>query len=337
MKKLLLTGLVCASTLFAQSDYKYEVTPMLGGAYTEGNLDLDRNYGNFGLSLGTNLDDSMFDQVELGFLRSVQDVDYKGNNGDTGITRVFTNFIKEYEISAKSSFYGLIGAGIEIFDTEKFNNEDGLFGNYGLGYKYKLDNDMAIKFDVRHLIETDHGDNNLLYTVGLAIPFGKKAAPIPTKQKMMKKEEPMKMMAPKDSDNDGVMDANDKCPNSPMGAKVDNDGCAEMVDLNIQFETNSSVIRVRFNDRVKAFADYMKDNKAVTATIEAHTDSVGSDKSNEILSERRAASAVRALKEMNIDESRLEAVGYGEYRPIADNKTKEGRAQNRRVHAIINR
>lgn len=337
MKKLLLTSLVCASTLFAQSNYQYEITPMIGGTFTEGNLDLERNYANFGLSIAENLDDSMFDQVELGFLRSVQEVDYDGNNGDTGITRVFTNVIKEYELSAKSSLYALIGAGIEIFDDEKLGNETGLFGNYGIGYKYKLDNDMAIKFDLRHLIETDHGDNNLLYTVGLSIPFGKKGvqeAPVST---MPMKEKMVYNHMEKDSDNDLVNDNMDKCPTTPAGARVDNDGCAVMVNLNINFETNSSVVQPRYNQKIVDFANYMKEYPRVSADIEAHTDSVGSDASNQILSERRADSTVRELKEQNIDASRLKAVGHGEQMPIASNKTEEGKAKNRRVQAAINR
>jgi OOP family OmpA-OmpF porin len=90
-KKLLITSLICSSVLFAaQSEYKYEVTPMIGGAVTEGNLDLDRNYANAGVSLGINLDeDSMFDQIELGFLRTLGDVDYKNSTANTSVSRFF--------------------------------------------------------------------------------------------------------------------------------------------------------------------------------------------------------------------------------------------------------
>ena len=73
---------------------------------------------------------------------------------------------------------------------------------------------MALKADIRHLIETDHGDNNLLYTVGLSIPFGKKASPatatIETIE-VIKEPKPIIIM---DSDNDGVIDRLDQCPNT---------------------------------------------------------------------------------------------------------------------------
>ncbi len=336
MKKVILSTVLCATMMFAaNSEYKYEITPMLGGTYTEGNLDLERNYANAGLSLGFNLDNSMFDQIELGFLRTLEDVDYKRGNKDTGITRFFTNVIKDYPLTNKSSIYGLIGAGVEWFDDEQYKNESGLFANYGVGYKYKLDNGIAFKFDLRHLIETDHGDNNLLYTVGFAIPFGKKAS---TPAPVMKKPVPVKeKMIVKDHDKDGVIDSLDVCPNSPAGSIVNDKGCAILVDLRINFDTDSSVIKSQYDEKVTNFANYLKDNKNVSATIEAHTDSIASKAYNQKLSQRRADSTIEALKAQDIKASRLTPVGFGETHPISTNKTAEGRADNRRVHAIINR
>lgn len=360
MKKILLSSALCASMMFAaNSEYKYEVTPMIGGTYTEGNLNLDRNYANAGLSIGANLDDSMFDQVELGFLRTLGDVDYKDSpdpDKDTGITRYFANLIKEYGLSDTTSLYALIGAGVEVFDNEEFENETGLFGNYGVGIKYKISEAMSLKADVRHLIETDHGDNNLLYTVGLAIPFGKKAAaPAPMKEE------------PKDSDNDGVIDSMDQCPNSAPGAKVnakgceldsdmdgvvdsmdqcpntpkgdivDEKGCSLKVNLNINFKTDSAIIDNSYSSKIKKFADFMKAFPSVKGKIEAHTDSVGSDAYNQKLSERRANSTVKALEAYGVDTTRLNAEGFGESQPKASNDTAEGRAENRRVEGSIYR
>ena len=71
------------------------------------------------------------------------------------------------------------------------------------------------------------------------------------------------------------------------------------------------------------------------AKIEAHTDSKGSAKYNEALSQKRAEAAVKALTDLDINKDRLEAVGYGETKPKATNDTEEGRAANRRVEATI--
>merc|ERR1711879_596010 len=122
-KKILLSSALCASMMFAaNSEYKYEITPLVGGVYTEGNIGLDRDYFDAGLALGFNLDDSMGDQVELGFLRSIEDVEYRdAAPQDTGVTRVFTNLIKEYPMSDSLSFYGLVGAGLEFFDDASYD------------------------------------------------------------------------------------------------------------------------------------------------------------------------------------------------------------------------
>ena len=340
MKKILLTSALCATMMFAaNSEYKYEVTPMFGGVYTEGNLDLDRNYGVGGLSLGANLEDSMFDQVELGFLRSIGDVDYtkNGTNENTSVTRIFSNLVKEYELSSKTSLYALVGAGIEWFDNEEYENENGLFGNYGVGIKYKITDAMSLKADVRHLIETDHGDNNLIYTVGLAIPFGKKAAPAPVVEEVVPvAPAPVKMM-PKDTDGDGVVDSIDQCPTTPKGEIVDETGCTLNVDLNINFATDSAVINNSYDSKIKKFADFMKAFPSVKGKIAAHTDSDGSEAYNQKLSERRAASAVKALEAYGVESSRLDSVGYGEMNPKASNDTAEGKAMNRRVEGSISK
>jgi OOP family OmpA-OmpF porin len=337
MKKILLSSVVCASMMFAASDYNYEITPMVGGAYTEGNLGLDRNYLNGGLSLGFNQDSSIIDQVEIGVLRTVEDVGFENaGSRDTGITRVFTNLVKEYPLNADTSLYALVGAGVEFFDDEFAGNENGIFGNYGAGIKYKVAEELSLKFDVRHIIEADHGDNTLLYNLGFAIPFRKvvKMAPVVAPVVV---PAPVIIPAPMDSDNDGVIDANDQCPDTLSGAKVDTVGCMTLVDLNINFDTNSAVVKDAYNARIVNFANVMKNNSKLNATIEAHTDSVGSNAYNQKLSQRRAASTVEVLKSLNIDASRLKAVGYGETKPAASNMNKEGRAQNRRVNAVINK
>lgn len=336
MKRVLLSTIACASlALAANSDYKYEITPLIGGVVTEGNLDLDRNYANAGLSLGFNQFDSFIDQVELGFLRSIEDVGYTGTNNDTGVTRIFTNLIKEYPLTADASLYTLVGAGVEVFDDEANGNEDGLFGNYGAGIKYKVAEELSLKFDVRHVIEADHGDNNLLYTLGFAVPFGEVAKAAPVVEKPAPVETPAPVAAPKDTDGDGVIDNLDECPDTMKGAKVDTVGCMTLINLNINFDTDKSVIKDSYNSRIAEFAKMMKANPKLKASIEAHTDSVGSNAYNQKLSERRAASTVKALTDLGVDSTKIKAVGFGETRPVASNETVEGRAENRRVEAVM--
>lgn len=360
-EKVLLSSLLCASMMFAaNSEYKYEITPMIGGTYAEGNLDLDQNYGVGGLSLGFNLDESMFDQVEIGILNSLKDVEYKNSTKDVTITRTFANLVKDYKLNDSISLYALAGAGVEWFSNKLSTNETSPFVDYGVGIKYALNETMSLKADIRHLIETDNGDNNLLYTVGLAIPFGKKAAPAPVIV-----EKPVIKSEPKDSDNDGIIDEEDQCPNSAIGAKVnskgceidsdgdgvvdskdkcpntpkgdivDENGCSLKVNLNINFATDSAIINNSYDSKIKKFADFLKAFPTVKGKIEAHTDSDGSEEYNQKLSEKRAAAAVKALEAYGVDSSRVSATGYGETKPVASNDTAEGKAANRRVEGFI--
>ena len=119
------------------------------------------------------------------------------------------------------------------------------------------------------------------------------------------------------------------------GSKVDTVGCMTLVNLNVNFDTNKSEIKDIYGTRIHDFAKAMNTDKRLKADIEGHTDSVGSDAYNQKLSERRAASVVKALTELGVEKSRLKAVGYGESKPIASNETVEGRAENRRVHAVM--
>jgi len=69
--------------------------------------------------------------------------------------------------------------------------------------------------------------------------------------------------------------------------------------------------------------------------IQGHTDSVGSERTNELLSDRRANAVMDYLVANGIDQDRLTAKGYGEANPIATNKTAAGRKNNRRVEVIL--
>lgn len=339
MKKILLSTVACATMMLAaNSDYKYEITPTIGGVYTEGNTGSDRGYANAGLNFGFNLFDSFIDQVEIGFTNTLDQVDYE-NGTSTNVTRTFTNLIKEYSLTDNTSLYSLVGIGYEFFSNDDdLSNENSFFGNYGLGIKYKISEQVALKLDARHMIETDHGDNNLSYNVGLSVPFGEvaKAAPVVAAvAPVVAKVAPVE--APKDSDSDGVIDSLDECPNTMAKSKVDSVGCMTLVNLNINFDTNKSNIKDSYNTRIVEFANMLKANPKLKATIGAHTDSVGSDAYNQKLSERRAASTVEALKALKVDASKIKAVGYGETKPVASNNTVEGRAENRRVEAVMSK
>ncbi|RLQ23586.1 transporter [Seongchinamella sediminis] len=108
------------------------------------------------------------------------------------------------------------------------------------------------------------------------------------------------------------------------------------LEVDVQFEFNSSVISSAYDDEIARAAEALRDNAGIRATVEGHTDSSGEDNYNQWLSERRA-NAVRdmLINEHGISADQLVAIGRGEGSPIASNATAEGRARNRRVELVL--
>ncbi len=142
-----------------------------------------------------------------------------------------------------------------------------------------------------------------------------------------------------DTDGDGVNDEEDKCinekgPASNFGCPLINEEIIRKVDLaakNIFFATGSAKLLAKSFTSLNTVVKILNDNPSFNVNIDGHTDNVGKEDYNQGLSENRAASVKAYLVSKGISESRLTATGYGLTRPVADNKTVKGRAQNRRV------
>jgi len=136
-----------------------------------------------------------------------------------------------------------------------------------------------------------------------------------------------------DDDKDGVLNADDKCLDTPLGAVVDSDGCLKLIDLHVNFDYDSSVVKMGEMKNVNAYADFLTTHTNFKSKIVGYTDSQGSDAYNKKLSERRANAVKNVLIQEGVNANQLTSVGFGEANPVADNATKEGRAQNRRIEA----
>ena len=146
-----------------------------------------------------------------------------------------------------------------------------------------------------------------------------------------------------DTDGDGIADIDDHCPNAK--GTMENKGCPEIakqdvvrityIGSKIFFENNSDKLKVAslvlLDELVKILNKYDGANLA----IDGHTDSNGSDEFNMVLSQKRTNSVRTYLISKGVTESHLTATGYGETKPIADNKTSLGRSKNRRVELKI--
>lgn len=138
-----------------------------------------------------------------------------------------------------------------------------------------------------------------------------------------------------DSDNDGVVDSKDECPDTPKGYKVDPNGCPRSVTLHLNFASNSSTLPVSADKDVSALTEFMNENPAATITIIGHTDSTGQKAKNQILSENRAQALGMRLVQNGIAANRIKTFGKGINEPISSNKKPAGRAQNRRIEIQI--
>ena len=108
----------------------------------------------------------------------------------------------------------------------------------------------------------------------------------------------------------------------------------KFVTNNILFETGKATLKPESMEDIEKVADYMKKNPSARFEVQGHTDNQGSDKVNDPLSQQRAEAVVKALEGEGVDPFNLRPVGKGSHEPVADNKTEEGRAKNRRVEFI---
>ncbi len=108
----------------------------------------------------------------------------------------------------------------------------------------------------------------------------------------------------------------------------------KFVTNNILFETGKADLKPESMAEIQKVADYMKKNTSARFEVQGHCDNQGSDKVNDPLSQKRAEAIVAELVKLGVDEWNLRAVGKGSHEPVADNKTEEGRAKNRRVEFI---
>ncbi|CAN1530908.1 OmpA-like domain [Flavobacteriaceae bacterium] len=149
-----------------------------------------------------------------------------------------------------------------------------------------------------------------------------------------------------DADKDGVVDKEDECPTVPGPAS--NKGCPEVTqevlkELKVQaravfFVTGKAILKTadkgETDGRLDAIKDIIKNYPNAKFSIEGHTDSVGNDKANQKLSEARAKVVMDALVAKGVNPDNLTYKGFGETKPVADNKTPKGRAENRRTEVI---
>ena len=262
-----------------------------------------------------------------------------------------------------------------IPDTAINKNESGTFANLGLGAKIPLMDSGRLALKLEALYEAKYNDlrnsnfdSNLALLAGITLAFGgddlrpgnadnsaeiaaANAAALAAQEDADKARREAAAAAAlaatsvagtlalteanADDDNDGVKNTLDKCPNTPEGFTVANNGCMIKMNLHINFENASSKIDNASQKNAKLFTQLLKASPAYNVEIHGHTDSVGSAAFNQNLSQKRADSVKTMLVNKGIESKRITAIGKGENHPVASNKTAAGRAENRRIEAQL--
>ena len=334
LSRIALAMLVAAP--FAAANAGVTVTPLLVG-YTFQDSQHNNNGHDGSLTPYQELQDDLFVGAALGVELTPWlgfEAEYNQVKGDvegTGVagseykqTQINGNFYatsdlitKNYDSKIKP--YVLLGAGhykYDIDDVAARSDEQGTLGNAGAGVFWRLNDALSLRTEARGTYNFDEKFWNYTALAGLNVVLGghlKPAAPVVE-------------VAP-------VTPTPAPTPVAPVAPPQVED---LQMELRVFFDTNKSNIKDQYKPEVAKVADALTTFPNATARIEGHTDNTGPRKLNERLSLARANSVKSALvSEYNIDAGRLTTQGFAWDQPIADNKTKEGRAMNRRVFATI--
>ncbi|MDR2350190.1 MAG: OmpA family protein [Deltaproteobacteria bacterium] len=300
---------------------------IMGGGIFPTNLYINNGFVG-GVGLGYNFTENWGLEAFFHLAPNLSDRETPAGIGDNDIFSGRLNAIYHF---GQGILVPYVTAGIGGIkdDRELYPNYSSFTVNAGLGLKFFLNDTIAIRLEAADIYgfrkysyeKVDERLNAPLLTAGLTLQFGGgEAGPCA------------------DSDHDGVCDAYDACPGTPLGTPVKSDGCPVTVEilLDVEFDFDKDVVKPQYRAEVEKAAIYLNNHPNAKALLEGHTDSKGNDDYNMKLSQRRADSVRRYLTtEFNVDPARLTAEGFGETRPVDTNDTEEGRAHNRRVVAIF--
>jgi len=282
-------------------------------------------------------------------------LDFNDGSGDAlvgKLRQILPTLSLQYHFNPDGTWRPYIGAGINytmLFDEEGYGafgnsqvNADNSFGLAGqLGMDVGITENFFINAAVRYMdidsdLEVDGMDigsmsiDPVVYQLQVGYRFGR-PAPAPAPVAAAAPPPPPPPPPPADSDGDGVVDSLDQCPDTPKGDRVGSHGCSCDVTRQVQFALNSAELTDEGRKTLDEIAENLTRLKFVSGTVVGHTDSSGAEAYNQKLSERRAQAVADYLQTRGIAAGRLTASGAGETQPIADNKTADGRALNRRV------
>lgn len=241
--------------------------------------------------------------------------------------------------------YILVGGGANNHRRDTSENGWDFMAQAGAGLSYDFSPRVRGRAEAfyRHDMDGESLPNNSSYgdwvlALGVQIALGQVEVPVEPEPYTPPPPPPEPHCSELDSDGDGVNDCDDRCPNTPAGTVVGPDGCPLPVAIDlrgVEFDFDKSTLRPESRQTLDEATEVLRQYPDIRVEVAGHTDSIGSDQYNQGLSERRAQAVYDYLVGNGIDSGRLNARGYGENSPIADNATREGRQRNRRVELVV--
>ena len=349
MKRIALSVLVAAAVAGA-ADYNYEISPVVGYLWNSTSDETNTNNGGamggvdnhivYGVEMQmNNISDLIKPELSILYGRDRA----SGQSDKTGVLTTMVNGVYEVDGLSGITPFAKAGVGYEWYTDTHPNDYDGVLLDAGLGMKADLTKQLALKVEGLYMykwnnngVDGSNGEvHNVAALVGLTFSFDEKAGPVAAPAPEPAPEpKPEPVAAPLDSDGDGVIDSLDKCPGTPAGFKVDEDGCPLTYRFKVLFDFDSSKLKEEFTGTIEEFAVFMKENRYV-ADIQGHTCNIGTADYNQKLSERRAEAVMNRLIELGIEPARLKATGFGESKPLNTNSTIEERQENRRIETKL--
>ncbi|QSX32775.1 OmpA family protein [Shewanella avicenniae] len=286
--------------------------------------------------------------VEIGYrnLGHADWVDYANNHNDISVKGGTLGVVGTWPLKYNWSLNAELG-GYVFNNSNRVNhgaaeyNHQSVAPYYGVGVGYDVNENVRISAKYRRYEDIDETrfanlDMDANYwglTVSYRFGDAPKAAPVNETVAVV----PV-VVAPVDSDNDGVVDSQDQCANTPATHKVDANGCSIYVDklekltIAAQFDNNSSVVKADSYGEIEKAANFLNKYPQADIEIAGHASLPGKASYNLWLSQKRADAVAKILVDKyGIAASRVTAKGYGENQPIMQGDSAEANAANRRI------
>lgn len=311
-------SMVAATSLsaLAQGQGAVEVEAFGKHYFTDSSRDI-KNGELYGAGVSYFLTDDVSLGLSYGEYHDITSEDRVQDGSHKNIKGSLTSLDAAYHFGAPGvGLRPYVSAGVahqSIGQADRGGRDRSTFANVGTGVKYYFTENFFAKASVDGMYNIDADEAEWMAGVGVGLNFGGGARQVAA-------VEPTPEPAPAP-----IVDTEPE----PAPEVV-------RVELDVKFDFDKSRVREESYSDIKNLADFMQQYPQTTTVVEGHTDSVGTDQYNQRLSERRAEAVRNVLvNEYGVQGNRVNSVGYGESRPVADNSTEEGRQINRRVEAVV--